>query len=83
TRFTYNLPEASSGELKIFTLLGELVWETSFSAADPAGAKGEHFGDLFWNGYNGARRKVLNGVYIALLKTAKYGTFMTKVAVVK
>lgn len=83
THFTYNLPEASAGELKVFTLLGELVWETSFSAADPAGAKGGHKLDLFWNGYNGANRKILNGVYIALLKTAKYGTFMTKVAVVK
>jgi hypothetical protein len=83
THFTYNLPEASAGELKIFTLLGELVWETSFSAADAAGSAGGHSRDLFWNGYNGANRKVLNGVYLALLKTAKYGTFMTKVAVVK
>ena len=83
TNFTYNLPEASAGELKIFTLLGELVWEASFSAADPAGSAGGHNRDLFWNGYNGANRKVLNGVYIALLKTPKYGTFMTKVAVVK
>ncbi len=83
THFTYNLPEASAGELKIFTLLGELVWETSFSATDPAGAKGGHKLNLFWNGYNGAGKKVLNGVYIALLKTPKFGTFMTKVAVVK
>jgi hypothetical protein len=83
THFTYNLPEASAGELKIFTLLGELVWETSFSAADPAGQAVGHRSELFWDGYNGARKKVLNGVYIALLITAKYGTFMTKVAVVK
>ncbi|MCI0698927.1 hypothetical protein L0337_43865 [candidate division KSB1 bacterium] len=83
THFIYNLPEASAGELKIFTLLGELVWETSFSANDPAGRAGGHKLDLFWNGYNGANIKVLNGVYIALLKTPKYGTFMTKVAVVK
>ncbi len=69
--------------LKIFTLLGELVWETSFTANHPAGRAGGHSRDLFWNGYNGANRKVLNGVYIALLKTPKYGTFMTKVAVVK
>jgi hypothetical protein len=83
THFTYNLPEASNGELKIFTLLGELVWEISFSAADPAGSAGGHSRDIFWNGYNGAGKRVLNGVYVALLKTPKYGTFMTKVAVVK
>jgi hypothetical protein len=83
THFTYNLPEASDGVLKIFTLLGELVWETSFSANDPAGRAGGHSRDLFWSGYNGANKKVLNGVYLALLKTPKFGTFMTKVAVVK
>jgi len=82
TYFTYYLPEASDGELKIFTLLGELVWETSFSAADPAGGQGGHKTDLSWDGFNGIGKKVLNGVYIAILKT-KYGNAMTKVAVVK
>ncbi|MDZ7312386.1 MAG: hypothetical protein ONB45_14060 [candidate division KSB1 bacterium] len=82
TYFTYHLPDASNGELKIFTLLGELVWETSFSATDAAGRAGFHKLDLSWDGYNGAGIKVLNGVYVALLKT-KFGTFMTKVAVVK
>ncbi|MGH7455645.1 MAG: hypothetical protein ACRENG_30095, partial [bacterium] len=66
THFTYYLPEASDGELKIFTLLGELVWETSFSAADPAGGQGGHKIDLSWDGFNGIGKKVLNGVYIAI-----------------
>jgi hypothetical protein len=82
TKFTYYLPEASDGELKIFTLLGELVWEKSFSAADPAGRQGAHKTELSWDGFNGMGKKVLNGVYIAILKT-KFGKAMTKVAVVK
>jgi hypothetical protein len=82
THFTYYLPEASDGELKIFTLLGELVWELSFSAADPAGRQGPHKTDLSWDGFNGNGKKVLNGVYLAILKT-KYGKAITKVAVVK
>lgn len=83
THFNYNLPTATAGQLKIYTLLGELVWETSFSAADPAGQAGNHARDIFWNGYNGAGRRVLNGVYIAVLRLPQYGTFTTKVAVLR
>jgi hypothetical protein len=82
TRFTYRLPDATDGELKIFTLLGELVMEKSFTAQEPAGRAGFHDNDLCWDGYNGNGKLVLNGVYIAMLKT-KFGTFKTKVAVVK
>lgn len=83
TYFNYNLPAASDGRLQIFTLLGELVWETSFSAADPAGQAGNHPQDIFWNGHNGAGRRVLNGVYIAILRLPQYGKLTTKVAVLK
>lgn len=82
TAFIYNLPEASDGELKIYTLLGELVWETSFSANSRAGRAGFHKGELAWDGFNSAGKKVLNGVYVAIL-TTKFGKFTTKVAVVK
>lgn len=83
THFNYNLPAATTGELKIYTLLGELVWETSFSAADPAGQAGNHARDIFWNGYNGAGQRVLNGVYIAVLRLPQHGIFTTKVAVLR
>ena len=83
THFAYNLREASSGTLKIFTLLGELVWESSFSEIDPAGRIGAHTTDIFWSGHNGAGKQVLNGVYVAILKTKDGKMLTTKVAVLK
>jgi hypothetical protein len=83
THFAYNLPEAAAGELKIFTLLGELVWQTSFSEIDRAGNKGFHRFDIFWDGRNGADKLVLNGVYIAMLRVNGGKTYTTKVAVLK
>jgi len=83
THFAYNLLEATSGELKIFTLLGELVWETSFSEAEAAGRAGPHTTDIFWDGRNGAGKRVLNGVYIAMLRLKGGKTLTTKVAVLK
>ncbi|MDZ7344063.1 MAG: hypothetical protein ONA90_06075, partial [candidate division KSB1 bacterium] len=82
TFFLYHLPEDSDGVLKIYSLLGELVWETSFTANSPAGRAGFHNDDLFWDGFNGQGKKVLNGVYVAILIT-KNGKLTTKVAVVK
>jgi hypothetical protein len=76
TRF--NLPAGASGELKIFTMLGELVWGTAFEARTPLGVQG-----VFWNGHNGAGKRVLNGVYLAVLKTKDGKMATTKVAVLK
>jgi len=76
TRF--NLPAGASGELRIFTMLGELVWETAFEARNPLGVQG-----IFWNGLNGAGQRVLNGVYLAILKTKDGKMATTKVAVLK
>jgi len=83
THFAYNLREASSGALKILTLLGELVWEISFSEIDPAGRVGPHTTDIFWSGHNGIGKQVLNGVYLAILKTKDGKMLTTKVAVLK
>jgi len=76
TRF--NLPAGASGELKIFTMLGELVWESAFEARNPLGVQG-----IFWNGHNGAGKRILNGVYLAILKTKDGKMATTKVAVLK
>ncbi|MCG3121070.1 MAG: hypothetical protein ALAOOOJD_04017 [bacterium] len=72
TRF--NLPEGVAGELKIFTLLGELVWEVKIAAGDQG---------VFWNGHNGAGQRVLNGVYVAMLKPTNGKMLTTKVAVLR
>lgn len=82
TRFIYNLAQDSEVELKIFTLLGELVWERKFSPSMPQGRRGSHVDDIVWNGFNDRGRKVLNGVYLAVIKTHA-GTARTKVAVIK
>jgi hypothetical protein len=82
TKFKYFLSQASDVEFRIYTLLGELVYEQSFKTTDPEGQPTGSFKHLFWNGRNGNGDMVLNGVYIAILKTSA-GTATTKVAVVK
>lgn len=82
TSFIYTLPQDSDIALEIYTLLGELVWKMSYTSAEAQGKAGPHKGDIVWNGKNGNGKVVLNGVYLAVLKTNK-GTVMTKVAVVK
>jgi len=82
TYFNYTLSQASDVELRIFTLLGELAHVQSFKSTDPEGRPSPGFKRLFWNGRNGNGMLVLNGVYIAMLKTND-GTATTKVAVRK
>jgi hypothetical protein len=80
TSFNYRLDQASDISLKIYTLLGELVWSVSFSATDPEGLGGTHAGNIIWDGRNEKGQKVLNGVYVAVLTTNR-GKVMTKIAV--
>jgi hypothetical protein len=82
TTFDYYLSQASDVEFRIYTLLGELVYERSYQASDPEGRPSGTFKQLFWDGRNGNGDVVLNGVYLAILKTGA-GTATTKVAVVK
>jgi hypothetical protein len=74
----FNVPAGASGELKIFTLLGELVWEADLESRRQLGTNG-----VFWNGHNGVGQRVLNGVYVAMLKTKDGKMLTTKVAVLK
>ena len=86
TKFNYYLPQDSDVDFRIFTLLGELVYAVSYQATDPQGRAGSRSetgrGFITWDGRNGNNKVVLNGVYLAVLKTSA-GTVMTKVAVVK
>ncbi|MDZ7409441.1 MAG: hypothetical protein ONB51_09395 [candidate division KSB1 bacterium] len=87
TRFNYFLPQDSEVEFRIFTLLGELVYAKSYKATDPQGRAGSRGGSfasshIEWNGLNSGGNLVLNGVYVAILKT-RFGVTTTKVAVVK
>jgi hypothetical protein len=87
THFVYKLPADSDVELRIYSLLGELVWQKKFKSTDRQGtAEYTHDGgtdpELVWDGKNGNGDAVFNGVYLAVLKTSS-GTATTKVAVVK
>jgi len=86
TKFNYYLPQDSEVDFRLYTLLGELVYAVSYQATDPQGRAGSRSesgrGFIAWNGRNGNDKLVLNGVYLAVLKTG-VGTVMTKVAVVK
>ncbi len=87
TSFNYYLPQDSDVDFRIYTLLGELVYAVSYKESDPQGRAGSRTdgfskGFIEWNGLNGNNELVLNGVYLAVLKT-KTGTVTTKVAVVK
>lgn len=85
TRFWYYLPRNSRVEFKILTLLGEVVYQKVFEADSPQGRAGSRIpgvNDIFWDGKNGDGQVVLNGVYLAVLKT-EFGVVTTKVAVAK
>ncbi len=90
TQFVYFLPKDSEVALEVYTMLGELVWKTRYLPTDPEGRQGSHgarggsltLPGITWDGLNGSGRKVLNGVYVAVLKTNS-GAVRTKVAVVK
>ena len=83
TTITYNLKENTSVDIKIYSLIGELVWSCCFNENDPQGQKSMHDGDVVWDGRNNLGKKVLNGVYIIYLKTGSGETAITKAAVVK
>ncbi len=84
THFIYYLAQDCDIDLKIYTLIGELVWSCSYSSSDPRGKRGVHQeDDITWDARNARGNKVLNGVYIARIKTSYGETAMTKIAVIK
>lgn len=83
TKFIYYLDQDSDISIKIYTLVGELVWSRSYSATEPQGKKGFHEADIIWDGKNDQGYRVLNGVYIARLSTGYGKSALTKIAVIK
>ncbi|MGH8003801.1 MAG: hypothetical protein ACRECJ_03650, partial [Limisphaerales bacterium] len=76
-QIAYRLSVASEVELKIFTLTGELVMEKTYAS----GVGANH---IEWDGCNGRREQVKNGVYIAVIRSAATGEVVKqKLAVVK
>jgi hypothetical protein len=83
TTITYYLKEDANIQISIFTLLGEPVWTRTYKSTDDQGRMGSHDGDVRWDAYNDKGHIVLNGVYVAYIKTAYGETAVTKIAVVK
>lgn len=83
TTFIYYLPEEMDVTFSIFTLLGELVWRREFTQNDQQGSAGLHNGDLLWDATNDRGYKVLNGVYLLIMKTGNNKISKRKIAVVK
>ncbi len=83
TKFIYYLDQDTDVSIKIYTLVGELVWSRSYSATEPQGKKGPHEADIVWDGKNDQGYRVLNGVYIARLSTGDGKSALTKIAVIK
>jgi len=85
TTIQYYLDQNCDIELKIFTLLGELVWSVNYNSSEPQGQKGLHDGAtaITWDAHNKAEQTVLNGVYVARLSTSYGKSVITKIAVLK
>jgi len=86
TTIIYYLEESMNVQFRIFTLTGELVWSRDFTEGDPQTQPGLHTTDsqaVEWDGLNDRGHKVLNGVYILVMKMGDGQVSKTKIAVVK
>jgi len=84
TKFVYVLDEASDVSVRIFTLLGELVWSATLENQ----ARGLQDGKLTWDGRNGSGERVLNGVYICAIEIRPVNggnvqRYITRIAFIK
>jgi hypothetical protein len=85
-RIGYYLAADSDLEIKIFTLLGELVWSEDIPATTSLGRAGFHTGltALQWEAVNDAGSEIRSGVYICVIKNKTTGEEERfKIAVVK
>ncbi|MEW6413001.1 MAG: FlgD immunoglobulin-like domain containing protein [Candidatus Zixiibacteriota bacterium] len=81
-RFSYELPAAADVEFRIFTLTGEEVYSSEYSAGSSGGIQGENL--IEWDGRNDDGQVVRNGVYVAQMKNVSSGEIAyLKIAVVK
>jgi hypothetical protein len=86
TRIGYYLPAPANLEVRILTLLGEMVWTRNISASEPLGGSGLHTGGtaLIWDGRNDIGREVRSGIYICIIRNLSSGEEEKfKIAVVK
>jgi hypothetical protein len=83
TRFVFFLEQSGPVEIRIYNLMGGLVRTLKEDNIDANGGRVvDGIGQLTWDGYNDAGNRVLNGVYLAVLR-ANGKTYKTKVAYIK
>jgi hypothetical protein len=84
-RIRFYLKEQSDVDLKIYTLLGQLVrskWNMNLNDLPPR----LYDGDVFWDGTNDRGEKVLNGVYLCTIEIRGQSStkrYITKIGFVK
>lgn len=82
TLLEYTLVSPAGLRLRIYNLLGQLVYQREISQGSAGTAAG--LNDLEWDGHNGNGNVVANGGYIAVLDNHETGERLTrKIAVVK
>jgi len=80
THIQYDLSSAAQVDIWIYTVSGQGVWSFQAAAGSPGGRAGPNTVD--WDGRNGSGNVVMDGVYVARLRTA--GTEATmKIVVMK
>jgi hypothetical protein len=71
--FRYDLVKAAKVTIKIYTIMGDLVWSKEYPSTSPQGAQGSHGvypadkDDIIWDCVNNAGKKVASGLYIYVL----------------
>jgi hypothetical protein len=83
TTITFYLQNQSDVEIRIFTLLGELVWTKKLT-----GLNAGHYKSVKWNGRNDRGHVVLNGVYLCYIDIIPRNggskkRYVTKIAYIK
>ncbi|MFH1369035.1 MAG: kelch repeat-containing protein [Elusimicrobiota bacterium] len=84
TRIRYTLTESSDVTLKVYTLMGDLVWQKNIPAGTE-GAQGQPAGrtnEVFWDGKNGSQQVSANGMYILEIKSGSERQ-LRKIGIVK
>ncbi|MFH1562862.1 MAG: Ig-like domain repeat protein [Nitrospirota bacterium] len=71
--FRYDLVRDAKVTIKIYTIMGDLVWNREYSSTSAQGEQGSHgdypsdSNDIIWNCANNAGKKVASGIYIYTL----------------
>jgi hypothetical protein len=81
TFLEYTLDAAAGVRLTIYDLLGQRVYERSYSQGESGGEAGAN--RISWDGRNGDGMTVANGGYVAVLETATGTKMKRKIAVRK